>query len=154
MSQYNKANPFLFILDQSNDTLNTEIDNIIKRLILLCGSFSLWITSFITDILLYKSLCFKSVLDTLINIALIGFMFYYVKEAIRQNVTNTIESIRFPSDKFQYHYYNNEQMFKETISISIYIGRLKSIKLTIYIFILLYLIQIIYHLIHILIYFL
>lgn len=128
MTHYNRSNPFLYILDRSNDTLIADSKDTIKHIIILVCLSICWTVSVIISSVICKQLWYPDLLEFLIVLIANGYSILNVRLAIRQNKTLLIDEKKYPESEFTYTYFNNEILFQDTINISHHIGRLSMLR--------------------------
>lgn len=151
MNHYNRTNPFLYILDQSNDALIIETQNLIKIAIIQFILSTIWVIEGVFYCILIKNIGSFEVFLILISILTNWFVVNRVVIAISHNKQSYINRKKYPdNDITTYVTLNNEEMFNDTIDINIHFGQVKGFRNSILLILGVILIGIIIYLIRIL----
>lgn len=129
MNHYNRTNPFLYVLDQSNDILISECHNLIKIAIVQFILNVIWIVEAILYCIAIKSISSFEPFLLIMCILENWFVTSRVMIAISHNKQSYINRKKYPdNDITTYVTLNNEEMFNDTINISTYIGQVRGYK--------------------------
>lgn len=126
MMHYNRNNPFLYILEQSNDELINECQELVKGEITLHLLTLIWI-------IIAGVKCVIGIDFTLIEIVILAiciltnhFAISCVKNAIMYNKMSYINRKKYPEESITtYMNLNNEEMFRDALQIKTTIGKIK-----------------------------
>lgn len=133
MNHYNRTNPFLYILDQSNDALILETQNLIKLAIIQFILSTLCVVEEFFFCFLIKKISYFEVFILFICIFSNWFVANRVIVAISHNKQLYINRKKYPdSDLATYVTLNNEEMFNDTINVNIHLGQVKGFKNSIF----------------------
>lgn len=124
MNHYNRSNPFLYVLDGSNDELIRFSQESIKSILVYFILSIMLIVLSIVDGILHNHPLASNLIEILVIIGLTGFTLYQLKKSIDQNKTFTINQIKYPDSKITYTFINNEQLFQDTLNVNMHIGKL------------------------------
>lgn len=129
MTHYNRTNPFLYMLDKSNDVLIQETQDLIKTSIIQFILTSLWIIETAVYCVLIKNFNIFSLGCLILAIIMNAFMYHCVRESIGHNKQFYINRKKYPdNDLTTFVTMNNEEMYHDTIDITIQIGRIQGYK--------------------------
>lgn len=148
MSDYNRSNPFVHLIQTSNERLVMESEKAIKNAMIM-GIFGF--ISLVFSIITWVVLKDPQLGMIAVIIGLFIFAFLQIRQGIRASRTTEINLMIY-GDEFTYKNVNNEELLSKSIDININIGRILFANETIYIFDLIYLFLILAYMIRIMIY--
>lgn len=126
MTHYNRANPFLYILEQSNDELIFESKNLLKRDIILHVLTAVWIITAGVKCIVGVDFTSNELIVLVVCILINRFGFTRVKNAIMYTKTSYIDRKKYPDESITtYVTLNNEELFKDALTIKSAIGEVK-----------------------------
>ena len=148
MSNYNRENPFVYLIEFTNNRLVEESEKAIKNIIIMSLLEIILLIFSIIVWILFK----KSQLEIIIvTIGLLIFAFLQIRQGIRATRTTDINLMIYGSE-FTYKNVNNEELLSKINNININLGKILFAKETIYVFDLIYLILIIIYMIKVMIF--
>lgn len=148
MSQYNRENPFVYLIQSTNDKLVEESEKAIKNVMIMgILEFFVLVFSIITWILLKD----PQLGIIILSIGLSIFAFLQIRQGIRATRTTDINLMIYGSE-FTYKNVNNEELLSRINNINVNLGRILFAKESIYIFDLIFLSLILIYMVRIMIF--
>lgn len=118
ISEYNRTNPFLHVLQEKEKQLELSSTKTIKQLI-FCGILS--VIALVLTILRQILSPNENALSCFLTVFPIIFGVYFVREAFRHNRKAEINEIML-GDKFESINLNNEKLLSDSLSVTYAIG--------------------------------
>ena len=148
MSQYNRENPFVYLIQSTNDKLVEESEKAIKNVMIMgILEFFVLVFSIITWVLLKD----PQLGIIILSIGLSIFAFLQIRQGIRATRTTDINLMIYGSE-FTYKNVNNEELLSRINNINVNLGRILFAKEAIYIFDLIFLSLILIYMVRIMIF--
>lgn len=145
ISEYNRTNPFLHVLQEKEKQLEIRSANAIRQLIFCIGLAAITIVlSVIADIITTR---FSLITYILLFVPAMAGIFY-VRIVVRSNKKAEVNEIML-SDKFENINLNNEKLFMESLAVSYAIGRIDETYSMLSVFNIVYLCYIVQYMIRI-----
>lgn len=145
ISEYNRTNPFLHVLQEKEKQLELKSANAIRQLLFCVGLALLSIALMVTlDVITSKF----SLISYILLFVPAAAGIFYVRLAVRSNKKAELNEMML-SDKFENINLNNEKLFAESLVVSHAIGRIEETYSMLSVFNILYLCYIVLFIIRI-----
>lgn len=128
MTHYNRSNPFLYILDRSNDNLIMDSHDTIKHMIILACLSLCWFVSVIVSSIACKQMNYQDLIEIIGVLMINVYCVISIRVAVLTNKTYLINKKKYPDSEFVYTYFNNEELFEHTLKINHHIGKLSMLR--------------------------
>lgn len=124
MSDYNRNNPFLYMMDNRNSELDTLVGQALKNWLSLCMlEIVMLIFSFMRHILYHQ----PQVIIFLVTIGVILFILIEIQSAIRSMQDRELDQIKY-GEEYTYKTLNNEDILNRINQINVAIGKVTIAK--------------------------
>ena len=131
MNEFNRDNPFMYLLYTSNEELVEKTEKTIKRMLLL---YIAWFTQLLLSVIFWSIWKHNQIAIILIGIGLVAIPTYYSLKIIRENQTTKIDLMIY-GNEFTYMNINNEEVLANTVILKKDIGKVEVLYESIFLYI-------------------